>query len=258
MRVGKTRRKVILKKNSVMEHNEGWLKKQKILVILAHPDDPEFFCGASVAGWIKQGHEVHYCVLTNGNKGYNQATRDPKELAEIRKKEQLAAAEFLKVSSVAFLGFEDGYLMPSLEARKAVVRLIRQAKPDVVVTCDPANRFIRANVLNHPDHLAAGEIVISAVFPAAGNPLFFPELLEKEGLDPHSIKELWLSLCSDPNIALDVTKYWSLKLKALHLHRSQIGDPDALDARMNSRMAEGSTLEKPIYEEKFRRLCFGK
>ncbi len=241
-----------------MEHNEGWLQKQKLLVILAHPDDPEFFCGASVARWINQGHAVHYCLLTNGDKGYNLAIKDPKKLVEIRKNEQLAAAEYLKVTSVEFLGFEDGYLMPSLEARRAVVRVIRQIKPDVLVTCDPANRFIRANVLNHPDHLAAGEIVISAVFPAAGNPLFFPELMANEALEPHLIKELWLSLCYEPNIALDVTEYWPAKLEALHMHRSQIGDPDALDARIKSRLADGATLEEPRYEEKFRRLCFGK
>ena len=240
-----------------MDHNEEWNQKQKILVILAHPDDPEFFCGGSVARWISQGHEVHYCLLTRGEKGFSAETKNLKDLAKMRIKEQQKAASFLNVTSVKFLDLEDGYLFPTLEARSRVVKVIREKSPDVVVSCDPTNRFPRPNVLNHPDHLAAGEIVVSAIFPAAGNPLFFQEQIIKERLSPHNIKELWLSYSPEANMCLDVTEFWPVKIQALHFHRSQIGDPDKFDERMKSRIADGSTIDHPRYEEKFRRLRFG-
>ncbi len=240
-----------------MDHNEEWFQKQNILVILAHPDDPEFFCGGSVARWISQGHEVHYCLLTCGEKGFNSEIKNSNDLARLRMKEQKEAASFLKVSSVMFLDLEDGYIIPTLDARRKVVRVIRETSPDVVVSCDPTNRFPRLNVLNHPDHLAAGEIVVSAVYPAAGNPLFFPDQISKHGLAPHSIKELWLSYSTEANMCLDITEFWPVKIQALHFHRSQIGDPNKFDERMKLKIAEDSTIDHPRYEEKFRRLRFG-
>jgi LmbE family N-acetylglucosaminyl deacetylase len=235
---------------------EGWKNVQRILVILAHPDDPEYFCGASLARWISAGHSVEYCLFTRGERGGNEEIISPKVISTYREKEQKSAAKVLGVKSVSFLDFEDGYLEPSLDARKQVVRAIRYSKPDIVVTCDPTNIFHRENYLNHPDHLAAGKIVLEAVFPAAGNPLFFPELINDEGLDAHEIKELWISLTNQPDIVLDVTDFWDAKINALHEHRSQIGELKAFDQRMRSRRTLDSTDEHPRYEEKFRRILF--
>jgi LmbE family N-acetylglucosaminyl deacetylase len=241
----------------MMDHKEGWVSKQRILVILAHPDDPEFFCGASVARWISLGHEIHYCLLTKGERGFTSGMKEPGEICRIRMREQQEAAEFLGVKSVRYLDLDDGYLFPSLEGRREVVRVIRTIKPTIVVTCDPANRFTRPNALNHPDHLAAGEIVVSAIFPATGNPLFFPELMQAEGLAPCAIKELMLSLTAEPNLCLNVTRFWGKKIQALKHHRSQIGDPTVFEERMLARYAKGSTEKRPRYEERFRRLRFG-
>lgn len=231
---------------------ENWEGKKNILVILAHPDDPEFFCGATLARWTKAGHEVSYTLLTCGDKGRNDHNRDipGSELCALRHEEERAAAAVLGITEINFLDLDDGYLVPDLRLRKDIVRIIRQAKPDVLVTCDPQNLFATYG-LNHPDHRAAGQVVLDAVFPASGNELFFPELLA-EGWQPHTPKEVWASLTSQPNVALDVTDTWEVKIKALMQHKSQIGDPAELEKRMHSRRTEDSTDEHPRYEEKFR------
>jgi LmbE family N-acetylglucosaminyl deacetylase len=235
-----------------MENPGIWDTSQHILVILAHPDDPEFFCGATLARWAKAGHEISYYLLTCGDKGRNDNNRDipGDQLCALRHTEQRAAADVLGVKEVHFLEREDGTLVPDLDLRREVVRIIRQFKPDVLVTCDPQNLFATYG-LNHPDHRAAGQVVLDAVFPAAGNELFFPELL-KEGWQPHSPKEVWASLTSQPNVTLDVTDTWETKIRALKEHKSQIGDPAKLEERIRSRRTEDSTEENPRYEEKFR------
>lgn len=234
---------------------EGWEAPQTILVILAHPDDPEFFCGASIARWTSLGHTVHYCLLTRGDKGVRDRTVDPAELSRAREIEERGAADVLGVQQLVFLDFEDGYLVPDLVARKAVVRAIRKFRPDIVVSCDPTHIF-GENTINHPDHRAAGQIVVDAFFPAAGNPMYFSDLIDDENLEPVSPKEIWLSVTSTPNITLDVTSYWERKIEALHCHVSQIGDMNQLDERMRSRRTADSTADNPRYEEKFRRLKF--
>jgi len=226
-------------------------------VILAHPDDPEFFCGGTIARWASLGHEIHYCLLTRGDKGTQDRGLDPADLMRIREQEEWAAAGILGVKSVCFLNFPDGYLQPSLEARREVTRVIRQVKPDVVVTCDPGNYFPRENNINHPDHRAAGEIALEAVYPAAGNHLYFPDLISDEQLDTHAIKELWVTLTHQPNTILDVTPYWEQRLAALYAHKSQIGDRQKFRERIVDRRVPGSPPEAPRFEEKFRRLVFG-
>lgn len=235
---------------------ENWEEPQKILVILAHPDDPEFFLGGAIARWVDAGNEVRYCLLTNGDKGVKDHAVDPEALVQLRKREQAAAGAILGVHNISYLNYSDGYLEVNLETRKAVVRAIRQEKPDIVVGCDPTNIFPRDNYINHPDHRAAGQIVVDAVFPAAGNPMFFPEL-EAEGLKPHSIKELWLSLTASPNLSLPVTEFWEKRILALHEHRSQVGDDlDALDKRLRSAHTPESTDDDPVYMHTFRRFNF--
>ncbi|MBA4421408.1 MAG: PIG-L family deacetylase [Anaerolinea sp.] len=234
-------------------HPEDWQTKQKILVILAHPDDPEFFCGATLTRWIDAGHEVSYLLLTKGEKGSEDPAMTPEILTAVRMKEQRAAGEVIGVKEITFLDCPDGYLIPDLSLRKEVVRHIRQVRPDVIVTSDPQNYYIRGRHINHPDHRAAGLVTIEAVFPAAGNRFYYPELL-KEGLEPHTPQEVWVSLPVDPTIVVDVTTQWSNKLKALLEHKSQIGDPEKFLRNMTERRTPDSSVDHPRYEESFRRL----
>jgi len=231
----------------------NWAIHKKILVILAHPDDPEFFCGATLAKWVKQGHEVHYCLLTCGDKGSNDREESSDQICQIRHKEQHAAASVIGATSVQFLDMPDGYILPTIELRRNVVRVIRQQKPDILVTCDPTNLFPSGSYrLNHADHRYAGQVVLDAVFPAAGNIHFFPELFIEEGLEPHSPSEVWISLTSNPDITLDVTDTWEIKMRALQEHKSQIGDPEKFAERIRNWRSADSTENEPRYEERFR------
>ena len=229
-----------------------WKETQNILVILAHPDDPEFFCGGTLAGWARDGHHIQYYLLTCGDKGRNDHNKDipGDELCELRHIEENAAAAVIGAEAVHFLDREDGTLIPDLNLRRDVVRIIRQMKPDILVTCDPQNLFATYGI-NHPDHRAAGQVVLDAVFPAAGNDLFFSELLT-EGYQPHMPGEVWVSLTMQPNVTIDITDTWPIKLKALNEHKSQIGDPVKFEERMRTRRTKDSTDENPRFEENFR------
>jgi LmbE family N-acetylglucosaminyl deacetylase len=233
-----------------------WLCPQKILVILAHPDDPEFFCGGTIAKWVSEGHEVSYCLLTKGEKGINEKFNpdDVNIIKEIRFLEQKRAGALLGVREIRYLDNPDGYLVPSLIIRRQVVREIRISKPEIVVSCDPTNYFLRDTYINHPDHRAAGQIVVDSVFPAVQNQAFFPDLIVAEKLYPHQIKEVWFSLASRPNVSINVTKYWGKKIEALHEHNSQIGDKKEFDKRMLLRRSKGSSAKKPKFEELFHRI----
>jgi LmbE family N-acetylglucosaminyl deacetylase len=232
---------------------ENWDSPQHILVILAHPDDPEFFCGATLARWAREGHHITYQLLTCGDKGFNESTSvemTTDALCAIRHEEQIAAAKVIGADAVHFMDRPDGYLVPDLNLRREIVRVIRRFKPDILVTCDPQTLFATYGI-NHPDHRAAGQVVMDAVFPAAGSPVFFPELL-LEGHEPHMPKEVWCSLTMQPNVKVDVTETWQIKLDATLKHTSQIAHVDKFLERMKSRRTEDSTDENPRYEENFR------
>lgn len=236
-----------------MLHPEDWLQIQKILVILAHPDDPEFFCGASVARWASEGHDISYCLFTRGEKGSAESGIDIEQLKKRREIEQKNAAKFLGVTDVIFLDYKDGELFADLDARKSAVRVIRKLRPNIIITGDPNILFPRPGRINHPDHRAIGQIVLDAIFPAAGNPLYFPELLD-EGLLPHKVDELWLSNSNDSDIDLDVTAYWDKKINAILEHTSQIADRQDLIRKLIERYTNDSTKENPRYIEKYRRI----
>jgi LmbE family N-acetylglucosaminyl deacetylase len=236
---------------------DAWDSPQKILIILAHPDDPEFFCGASIARWVQAGHKVSYCLITCGDKGTKDLSLESSELCSIRQREQRSAAKVLGVQEVHFLNYPDGYLFPDLNLRRDITRIIRQIRPDILVTCDPTTLFTINAGINHPDHRAAGQVALDAVFPAARDHLYFIELWKEEKLEPHIVREVWVCGTLEPDVVLDVTPTWETKIRALYEHKSQIGNPDKLTERMRNRRTPDSTPEMPRYEEKFRRLILG-
>jgi LmbE family N-acetylglucosaminyl deacetylase len=239
---------------------DSWTTPQHILVILAHPDDPEFFCGATLTRWARAGHVIDYYLLTAGDKGSDDPNTDPAALAALRREEQLAAARKVGARNVHFLDLPDGYLEPSVALRKEITRIIRALRPDVLVTCDPQNLFPTATYgINHPDHRYAGQLVLDAVFPAAGNPHYFPELIRDESLEPFAPREIWVSIPApwNVNVTLDVTDVWEDKIAAIKEHKSQIGDPAQIEERLRSRHTPDSTPENPRYEERFHLIKIG-
>ena len=198
-------------------------EKADVVVVTPHPDDAEFGVAGTVARWTKQGKQVVYVVCTNGNKGTSDPNQKPEHLAEIRQGEQRAAAEVLGVREVIFLGNPDQGLEDTPEFRKQIVRMIRQYRPETVVTADPYRRYIW-----HRDHRIAGQVTIDAVFPYARDHLAYPELLE-EDLQPHKVKEMLFWASENINYLSDITDTFELKLTALRCHESQVSSMKVSD-----------------------------
>ncbi len=193
-----------------------------ILVVAAHPDDIEFGLAGSVARWTDEGHHVVYCIITDGSAGSNEPGADLSALIATRRQEQLAAAAIVGVEDVRFLGYPDGVLQPSLELRRELTRLIREVRPFRVVCQDPATYYFGNNYINHPDHRAAGEATLYAVFPSAETRPIFPELLS-EGYEPHRVSELYLDISLAPDTVVDISATIDRKIAAILCHRSQVG-----------------------------------
>ncbi len=222
------------------------------MVIVAHMDDAEFMVAGTAALWSAEGAEVIYVIVTNGNKGSDDPEMTPERLRVLREDEQRQAAASLGVRDVLFLGYDDAMLQPTLDVRRDIVRVIRRYRPHTVVTFDPTTRFITDNYPNHPDHRAAGDATVDAVFPAARDRLTFPELLV-EGLEPHKVRELWLGASAAPNHWVDIESVLDRKIAALRLHASQMGDFKVEE--FIPEMARGSARGSPhTYAESFRRL----
>ncbi|HXW39316.1 MAG TPA: PIG-L deacetylase family protein [Acidimicrobiales bacterium] len=203
----------------------------RALVVCAHPDDVDFGCAATVATFVDLGTEVRYCIVTNGEAGGSDRSQTRDEMAGIRQDEQRAAAAAVGVHDVTFLGYPDGRLGSSIELRRDVSRVIREFGPDLVITQSPERNlgFIYAS---HPDHLAAGEATVDAVYPDARNPFAHPELLE-EGLEPHTVPYLWLMAAPNSNLAVDTTDHFARKVAALACHKSQGGDDPGMEKRLS-------------------------
>lgn len=223
---------------------------------MAHPDDPEFFCGGTIALWCAGGAEVTYVILTNGNKGSDDPMMTPEKLAAIRQVEQQAAADVLGVKRVIFLEEPDGELQPTLSLRKRIVAEIRRYKPEVIITPDPTRYFYANTFINHADHRAAGEAAIDAVFPAARNRMYHPELLA-EGLEPHTVKEVYLSGSQQPDRWIDISEVFETKLKAILCHASQVREPENLAQRMTDRHKAVDIYGREVLREEFNAMIVG-
>ena len=206
----------------------------RVLVVTAHPDDVDFGAAGTVATWTAAGIEVAYCICTSGDAGGFDAT--PRhEMAPLREAEQRAAAKEVGVSEVRFLGYPDGRLTPSLELRRDISREIRRFRPQRVLTQSPEIWWRRLPA-SHPDHRAVGEAALAAVYPDARNPFAHPELLADEGLEPWSVRELWLMAAPDERIdhVVDITDTVGRKVAALRAHASQTTHMTDLDQRLRS------------------------
>ena len=203
------------------------LNVERVLVITAHPDDVDFGVAGSVATWTDTGIQVTYCLATSGEAGGSDRSISRAEMAELRQAEQTAAAKVVGVEDLVFLGHPDGRLQPTLELRRDVSRVIRQVRPQRVITQSPDRNYERIYA-SHPDHLAAGEAALCAVYPDARNPFAHPELLEDEGLEPWSVAETWLMAAGTPNRFVDVTDTFDRKMDALRSHASQHSDWDPI------------------------------
>ncbi len=225
---------------------------KKVMGIFAHPDDPEFFCGATFARWAAEGAQITFVFATSGDKGSDDPAMTRERLAAIREDEERSAARALGVREVIFLRYHDGELYPTLELRRDIVRQIRLLQPDIVVTSDPTVFWFEGGGINHPDHRAIGEATLAAVYPIARDRLNFPEMEQHEGLAPHKVEQVYITLTRDPNIEIDVSAHVETKIAALREHKSQIKDMDAMTERIRAARDLKAPLEHPRYVDRFR------
>jgi LmbE family N-acetylglucosaminyl deacetylase len=217
------------------------LNVERVLVITAQPDDVDFGVAGSVATWTDAGIQVTYCLATSGEAGGSDQSISRAEMAELRQAEQTAAAKVVGVEDLVFLGHPDGRLQPTLDLRRDLSRVIRQVRPQRVVAQSPDRNYERIYA-SHPDHLAAGEAALCAVYPDARNPFAHPELLEAEGLEPWSVGETWLMAAGAPNRFVDVTDVFDRKIDALRSHASQHADWDPIAEMVRGWLAATAQL----------------
>ncbi len=225
---------------------------KRVLIITAHPDDMEFGTGGTAARWSDEGCEIGLCVVTDGSSGSDDPGMTPAMLKETRHNEQLAANRILGISTFVQLNRPDGMVVPDLELRRDLVRVIREFRADVVVCQDPTSWFFGNEYINHPDHRAVATAAVEAIFPAAGNRNYFPELLA-EGLEPIKIKEVYISTASQADVWVDITSVMDRKIEALRQHKSQMGDWDPEPMLRKWGAEDGKKRTPPVdYAEDFR------
>jgi LmbE family N-acetylglucosaminyl deacetylase len=228
-------------------------KGLRVLVISAHPDDVDFGCGGTLSKWVREGAEIFYTICTSGDKGTDDPTIPNHALALLREKEQRAAAKVVGAREVIFLRKTDGELQYSLEFKGELVRVIRQYRPDILFTHDPANRAFDNQYIFHSDHRVVGELVFDAAYPAAQNRNFYPGHLA-EGLSPHAVSEMYFFAPAQPDTWVDIESTLKLKIKALRCHTSQIKNPKMMEEMVRAWFAAWGQEKGFAYAERFRRL----
>ncbi len=231
-----------------------------ILVCAAHHDDIEFGVAGSIAKWIKEeGATVTYVIITDGGSGSNDPDLTRQQIIDMRIVEQNAAAAAIGVTDVRYLGYPDGTLTASIDVRRDITRIIRETKPYRVIIQDPTTVYVRSGYINHPDHRAAGEASLYAVFPSSETRPIFPELLD-EGFEPHKIGELYMNLTMNPTHYLDITSTIDDKIETLRAHVSQLGEGEDFENGakkwITQSNADGGKLVGVGYAEYFKVMKF--
>ncbi len=226
-----------------------------VMAIFAHPDDPEFVAGGTLARWAAAGRQLIYVIITDGSKGSSDPTITTAALIETRQREQRDAALALGCENVVFLPYEDAMLEPTIAVRRDLVREIRRYRPEIVVCFDPTVFWVGDSYIQHPDHRASGEAALAAIFPAARDRLTFPELLV-EGLAPHNVDDIYLASPADPNCWIDISDTIERKTAAMAQHRSQVGDPEATARLLRAFAREAGGARELGYAEAFRFISF--
>ena len=215
---------------------------ERALVVVAHPDDLDFGAGGTLAAWTTAGIEVSYCICTDGDAGGFDPAVPRDQIGGIRQAEQRAAGKELGVDDITFLGYPDGRLLVTVELRRDISRVIRQKRPQRLVMQSPERNWERIGA-SHPDHLAAGEAAIAAVYPDARNPFAHLDLAA-EGLEAWTVPEVWVMTAGGggANRHVDVTDTFDQKVNALRAHASQTAHMDDLEGMLRGWLGLNATI----------------
>lgn len=224
---------------------------RRALVVAAHPDDIECFAGGAAALLCRAGTEVSYLFATRGEGGCDDPALDRDAVIALRAREQARAATVLGVERLLWADEPDGDVQDSPQLRRTLVRALRTLRPELVIAFDPA-RYLLGNYVNHADHRAAGAAAMAAAWPAAANARYAPEQLD-QGLSPHTVRELWLMMATEPDYALDIEAVLDDKSAALAAHESQGQHPEAVAARLRADATRDGVPGAPL-AERYRRV----
>ncbi|MGH2386208.1 MAG: PIG-L deacetylase family protein, partial [Candidatus Limnocylindria bacterium] len=216
-----------------------------------------FGAAGTIARWVAEGASVRYLLVTRGDKGSDDPATDVSALADMREREQRAAATEIGVHGVEFLDEPDGQVEPSLRLREQVTRAIRSYRPEVVMTHDPTVLFVNNEWVNHPDHRAVGQVTVDAVFPTARDPLNFREHLDV-GLGAWKVAELFLWSTNEANQLVDISGTMEGKIAALGQHASQFRSFDEIARWVRRRSEELGERAGYRAAEGFRRVTLAR
>jgi len=205
-----------------------------VMFVAAHPDDPEFLAGGTVARLARDDREITYVIVTSGNKGSSDRGVTSEQLVPIRAEEQRRAARVLGVERVDFLGYEDGELTDTRDLRRDITRQIRRWRPDLIITLNPQRTYTNFPAW-HRDHRTTGRVVLDCVYPLARDHLSFPELLPE--YEPHLVRDVYVVQWERPGLIVNITDTMDLKLQAIRCHASQVGDFNTVETRIRNRAA---------------------
>jgi len=219
-----------------VQFNRDGSRVERVLAVMAHPDDIDFGAGATIKAMTDAGIHVTYCLVTDGDAGGNDPDVPRADIPGIRQAEQRAAGAVLGVTDMTFLGYRDGELVVTHDLRRDISRVIRQVRPQRMLIQSPDRNWHRIQA-SHPDHMAAGDAAIQAIYPDSRNPFAHPTLLNDEGLAEWSVPEVWVLASPTPNVYVDATDNFPFKLEALRAHVSQTAHMDDLVDRVRGWMA---------------------
>lgn len=219
----------------------------RVLVVTAHPDDVDFGAAGTIAQFVDKGVEVTYLLVTSGDAGGNEREVDGEGMAELRRAEQAEAAKAVGVTDVRFLsGYRDGRVEPTIELRRDIARVIRQVRPELVITSTPERNYQFIGP-SHPDHRAVGGATLDAVYPDARNPYAYAELAD---LEAWTVGEVWLLGGTSPNHFVDITDTIDRKITALTAHTSQVGHREGFEEFVRERWS-GIALKAGLGEGRY-------
>ncbi|MBD3223364.1 MAG: hypothetical protein GF313_01435 [Caldithrix sp.] len=212
------------------------------LCIGAHPDDIEFSCTATAYRLIQQGYKGRFVIMTNGENGFKADHVPREERVAIRKEEQMEVARLMGIDDVILLDYQDGFLQYTEELRRQITTIIKDHRPQIVFSFDPANQEFDDINLFHRDHRVAAQVVFDACF-AAKNLWMYPG-------DSHRVSQLYFYGSNKPNHYEDITDLIDQKMEWLTCHKSQFPDVTKLERFIKDELSSGHPVYR--YSEAFR------
>ncbi len=226
-----------------------------VLAVGAHADDIDITASGSLLRWAAEGAEIYYLLLTDGSRGSSDDSATPETVAARRQADQRAAAQLVGAKDVFFLDYCDGCLEVTMDLKRDIVRAIRRVKPDTVITMDPTFLFsTERGMINHPDHRAAGQATLDAVYPLARDHLSFPEVAAEEGLAPHKVEHVLLTNFEQSTYYVDISEYFDKKMDVVMAHASQFDDRERMTSFMQPQAEALGTKTGSKYAEGFVRI----